>query len=487
MSERRTRPIVILVFSFFAVLLCVGMVAGGYWLGRRMVDSGQRAEGEATTAEMESEGRPAAVAPEETAPSEEEAPSVPAGEGQEEDATSGSSELEEPAVTPSEAAETPEPAAENATTDEAQATEEPEELIRRDVDFAGEDLDLLWEVWEIVQEDFDGQLPPEDELTYAVIRGLLESLDDEYTRFTPPEAAELVRERMEGTFEGIGAFVRENDEGLTEIVRPMDGQPADQAGLQSGDVVIGVDGESVTDRTLDEVIALIRGPEGTDVTLTIRREGVEPFDVTITRAFIEIPIVESEMLEEGVAYVHLTSFSANAEEQLAGALEELLAQNPEGLILDLRDNPGGFLDQSIAVADLFLPEGVVLYERSRTQDIDEVYRSETGGIAEEIPLVVLINQGSASASEIVAGAIRDQDRGVLIGETTFGKGSVQLTHTLSDGSELRVTIARWYLPSEQSIDGNGIAPDIEVETPEDLGGENDGQLQRAIEYLTNGE
>ena len=485
MTERKLRPAVIFLFAFFAVLLCVSMVAGGYWLGRRVVDRGERAAGAATTAEVEQEARPAAVAQEETATPAGASSSLPEAEEQSE---SEESEPQEPdAPTSGAQAVTPEPETENATTDEAQATEEPEEFIRREVDFTDEDLDLLWEVWQIVQEDFDGQLPPEDELTYALIRGLLESLDDQYTRFTPPEAAELVRERMEGTFEGIGAFVRENDEGLTEIVRPMDGQPADLAGLQAGDVVIAVDGESVTDRTLDEVIALIRGPQGTDVTLTIRREDVDPFDVTITRAFIEIPIVESEMLDEGIAYVHLTSFSANAEEQLAEAVEELLAQNPEGLILDLRDNPGGFLDQSIAVADLFLPEGVVLYERSQTQDLDEVYRSETGGLAEELPLVVLINAGSASASEIVAGAIRDQDRGILIGETTFGKGSVQLTHTLSDGSELRVTIARWYLPSNQSIDGNGIAPDIEVETPEDLGGEEDTQLQRAIEYLLNGE
>lgn len=482
MTERKLRPAVILLLFLFAVLLCASMVAGGYWLGRRVVDGGERAAGAATTAEVEQEARPAAVAPDGTATPAEASSVQPDVEGQTEGDLSDSE-----ATSPGAGEATPEPAAEDTTTEGAQATEEPEEFIRREVDFTEADLELLWEVWQIVQEDFDGQLPPEDELTYAVIHGLLESLDDEYTRFTPPEAAELVRERMEGTFEGIGAFVRENEEGLTEIVRPMDGQPADRAGLQAGDVVIAVDGESVTDRTLDEVIALIRGPEGTEVTLTIRREGVEPFDATITRAFIEIPIVESEMLEEGIAYVRLTSFSANAEEQLTQALEELLAQNPEGLILDLRDNPGGFLDQSIAVADLFLPEGVVLYERSRTQDIDEVYRSETGELAEGVPLVVLINAGSASASEIVAGAIRDHDRGVLIGETTFGKGSVQLTHTLSDSSELRVTIARWYLPSNQSIDGNGIAPDIEVETPEDLGGEDDGQLQRAIEYLLNGE
>ncbi|MDX1662729.1 MAG: S41 family peptidase, partial [Candidatus Promineifilaceae bacterium] len=188
-----------------------------------------------------------------------------------------------------------------------------------------------------------------------------------------------------------------------------------------------------------------------------------------------------------VAYIRLADFTRNAEDQLSETLEMMLAQNPQGLILDLRDNPGGFLDQSIAVADLFLDEGVVLYERSRTLGIDEVYSSRTGQLAEEIPLVVLVNAGSASAAEIVAGAVQDRERGVLIGETTFGKGSVQNLNTLSDGSELRVTIARWYTPDNVSIDQTGIIPDIEIETPADLGGEDDPQLERALEVLSTGE
>lgn len=304
----------------------------------------------------------------------------------------------------------------------------------------------------------------------------------------PPDVAQRAREDLLGSFEGIGAFVQETEEGVTEIARPIDGGPAEAAGLKAGDLIIGVDGESVLGQTLDEVVSRIRGPQGTDVTITIARPGLdEPFDVTITRQRIEIPIVESEMLDNNIAYVRLTSFSSNAEEQLTAAVQELLAQNPAGLILDLRDNPGGYLDQSVAVADLFLPEGVVLYERSSTYDIDEAYRSDTGDIAESIPMVVLVNVGSASASEIVAGAIQDNGRAILIGEVTFGKGSVQQTHTLSDGSELRVTIARWYTPNDKSISGEGITPDIEVPTPEDLGGENDTQLQRAIQYLLTGE
>jgi carboxyl-terminal processing protease len=239
--------------------------------------------------------------------------------------------------------------------------------------------------------------------------------------------------------------------------------------------------------SLDEIIALVKGPEGTEVTLTIVREEVEePFDLTVVRALIETPVVESEMLEDGVAYVRLSSFTSDAIEQLSEHVDTLLAEDPVGMILDLRDNRGGFLNQAVAVSDLFLPKGVVVIQRD-SSGVEEVFESDDGDIAEAIPLVVLVNAASASASEIVAGAIQDLDRGILIGELTFGKGSVQLSRTLSDGSELRVTIARWYTPDNSSIEHEGVLPDIELEPPEEYGTENDTQLQRAIQYLLDGE
>ncbi|MFL7871627.1 MAG: S41 family peptidase, partial [Anaerolineales bacterium] len=232
------------------------------------------------------------------------------------------------------------------------------------------------------------------------------------------------------------------------------------------------------------------GPEGESVSLTIVREGEqEPLEFTVVRAEFEVPVVETQLFEEDlgtIAYLRLSSFTRSADEEVTNALNTLLAQNPDGLILDLRDNGGGFLDQAVAVADRFLPEGVVLYERNDEGTVDETFRSLTGDLAEEIPLVVLVNAGSASASEIVAGAVKDNGRGTLIGETTFGKGSVQHVHTLSDGSELRVTIARWFTPDNRSISEEGVTPDIEVITPDDLGGEDDAQLQRAIDYLLEG-
>lgn len=350
-------------------------------------------------------------------------------------------------------------------------------------------FDIFFEAWDIIQQEYDGELPSNEVLLQAIMEGSIRALDDEFTRYVRPEVAARLREDMGGSVEGIGAFVRENEEGLIEIVRPISGQPAELAGLLPGDIIVGVDGESVIGVSLDEVLLKVRGPRGTSVTLTIMREDVEePIDFTIVRTRFEIPIIEMQMLPDNIAYVRLSEFNRNATERLLAALEELLAKNPRGIIFDLRDNPGGFLDQSIAVADLFLPNSVVLFERN-LQGLDQMFRADDGDIAETIPLVVLVNAGSASASEIVAGAIQDNGRALLIGETTFGKGSVQNVHQLSDGSELRVTIARWYTPANNTIDKEGITPDIEVESPQEftLGGEGDTQLERAIEYLLTGQ
>jgi carboxyl-terminal processing protease len=345
------------------------------------------------------------------------------------------------------------------------------------------DFEVFYEAWQIVDEQFDGDIPPNEDMLYSAIEGSLETLDDEFTRFVRPEVAARMREDAAGAVEGIGAFVRENEEGQFEIVRPIPGQPAEIAGLLPEDIVVAVNGESVAGLSFDEVILLVRGPRGTDVTITVLREG-EELDFTITRVRFEIPTVEYEMLEDNIAYIHLQEFNQTATDKLLAALDELLAQNPQALIFDLRDNPGGFLNQSVSVADLFLTENVVLFERNRN-GLDQTFSADDGDVGEGIPLVVLVNPGSASASEIVAGALQDHGRAILIGETTFGKGSVQQVHELSDGSEIRVTIARWYTPDNNSIDKEGIAPDIDV--PMEFDAEEDVQLQRAIEYILTGE
>ncbi|MCA9949502.1 MAG: S41 family peptidase [Anaerolineales bacterium] len=387
---------------------------------------------------------------------------------------------EESTMVPSEAAVPVEP------------TAVPTAVPQRLSEFDPEDLDFatFYEAWQLIGSDFDGEIPIDEELIQSAIAGSIETLGDDFTRYIKPDVAARLREDMSGSVSGIGAFVRETDEGLFEIVRPMDGQPADIAGLLPGDIVFEVDGESAFDLGFDEILLRVRGPEGSTVVIKVIREGeAEPLEFSIVRTEYEVPVVESEMLEKDgqqFAYVRLTTFNRNAETAVLAALAELLPQNPAGIIFDLRDNGGGFLDQSVSVADIFLPEGVVLYERNN-KGLEEVFQSDDGDVGESLPLVVLVNPGSASASEIVAGAIQDNQRGILIGETTFGKGSVQQVNTLSDGAELRVTIARWYTPANNSIDKAGITPDIEVESPLDLGGEDDTQLQRALEFLLNGE
>jgi len=368
------------------------------------------------------------------------------------------------------------------TTENVDQEDEQEITIPPDVD--EEEIELLLEVWEVIGEKFDGQFPTDEEVVYGAIQGSLELLDDQATRFIPEHVVEQLRQQTAGSYEGIGAFVEMNDDGYLEIVRPIEGQPADLAGLKSGDLITHVDGESVLGKTVDQITAAVKGPRGTEVLLTISRDS-ESFDVTIERKLIEIPIVEAEFLEEGIAYIRLSSFSAVADSQVDEELGELLDQDPAGLIFDLRDNPGGLLNQAVSVTDIFLSDGIILYERDSAGE-EKIFRAKSGQIGESIPMVVLVNEGSASASEILAGAIQDNERGILIGKQTLGKSSVQQSHLLSEGSELRVTIARWYTPENISIDKEGIIPDIEVDTPEEFFNENDTQLQRAIDYILNG-
>ncbi len=492
-TKRNTGPLFILA----AILFGLGMALLGFFAGSAFQD---RNVALPTLA-------PAVEVPETAGASELALAPTPAAEASAADLMSQPAAQAEASPT-LEATTAPEATATSAATAtaEATATSEPAasptpvptaepEVASPDGVSPLEDADLatLFEVWEVVADQFDGEVPPLEDVLSAAISGSLETLDDDYTRYAPPDVAERLRQDMEGSVEGIGAFVRENEDGWTEIVRPIDGQPADLAGLRAGDIILAVDGESVEGQSLDEVVLKVRGPRDTQVVLTIGREGEpEPLEFTIVRARYEVPIIESELIPPeqtgggAIGYIHLTEFNRNAEESTLEALQALLAEQPAGIILDLRDNPGGFLDQSVAVADIFLPDGVVLFERS-IRGLDEEFRSDDGDVGEQIPLVVLINPGSASASEIVAGALQDRERATVIGETSFGKGSVQLINTLTDGSELRVTTARWYTPDNRTIDKEGITPDIEVATPEDLGGDEDPQLQRAIEFLITGQ
>jgi carboxyl-terminal processing protease len=289
---------------------------------------------------------------------------------------------------------------------------------------------------------------------------------------------------LSGEYEGIGAWVDTDGKFLT-IVAPMPESPAEKAGIRAGDVVIAVDGEDMTGIDPSLVVQRVLGPQGTTVRLTIQREGVEkPFDVDVMRDSINIPSVESRMLENGIAYVQLQTFGEETTRDLKRALAQLMQQDPRGLILDLRGNGGGYLTTAVEVTSEFLGEGIVLTERFG-DGREEVYRARPGGLATEIPMVVLVDAGSASASEIVAGALQDLGRAQLVGETTYGKGSVQDWVPLkNDQGAVRVSIARWYTPMDRMINDAGLAPDVEILlTEEDILAERDLQLDKAIELL----
>lgn len=340
----------------------------------------------------------------------------------------------------------------------------------------------FWESWSLLHENYVDQPLDDVALMRGAIQGMLEATGDKHTSYMNPTEFEQANSSMEGEYEGIGAWVDTTGD-YVEIISPMKGSPAEAVGLHANDIVIAVNGEDQTGIPGDLVLKKILGPAGEEVTLTIQR-GEETLDFTITRAKISVPVVDYQMLEGNVAYVALYTFNDQSTTQLREALKELLSQNPKGLILDLRDNGGGYLVTAIEVASEFLPDGVVMYEEYG-DGTREVYEAKPGGLATEIPLVVLVNEGTASASEITAGAIQDRGRGQLVGVVTYGKGSVQnwIPLTTEKGG-VRITIARWLTPNGTQISDVGLTPDVIVEmTEEDLLAGKDPQLDAAVQLL----
>ena len=321
-------------------------------------------------------------------------------------------------------------------------------------------------------------------MLYGAARGMVASLGDPNTAFVDPIPAAIIDEDMTGYFEGIGATV-DMIEGQLILAEIIPNSPAVEAGLLARDIVLEVDDVSLAGKTTLEAVSLIRGPKGTVVRLLIQRQSVaEPFVVPVTRDRVELVTVETRMIEGDIAYLRLTEFNAVAQKQVQRGLKELLANEPEGLILDLRQNPGGYLQAAVDIASEFLPRGTLLLSEVSRDGEPREYTVRRAGVALDIPLVILVDGGSASSSEIVAGAIQDHGRGILLGTETFGKGSVQITHTLQDGSSLRITVAHWLLPNGRTLDGEGIIPDQVVEfTAADRESGNDPQIDGAVEYL----
>lgn len=341
---------------------------------------------------------------------------------------------------------------------------------------------LFWEAWDILQRDFYGDQPASQSRTYGAIQGLTQSYDDPYTRFVEPEPRQREREDLSGAFGGIGAWISVDEAG-NKVLDPMPDQPAEAAGILKGDLLIAVAGQPLDPAlSVDEVAALIRGPIGEPVELTVQRPDVaEPLVIAVVRQRIETPSVTWRVLEEApqIGYIAISQFTERTAEELDRAIEELSQQGANALILDLRHNGGGLLQSSIAVASRFLSDGVVLYER-RNSGEEQVYRVTSARRAPNWPMVILVDSATASASEIVAGALQDRGRATLLGEQTFGKGSVQLVYDLSDGSSVHVTVARWITPNGHEINGVGLTPEQLVPHEDD----RDAPLQEAIGALT---
>lgn len=346
---------------------------------------------------------------------------------------------------------------------------------------------VFWEAWGITQQNFvDPKALDPLRMTRGAIKGMLDSLGDPHTGYVDPQLYKFEQADLEGAFNGIGAQVGIQNRRLT-VIAPMEGSPAEKAGIRPGDLILQIDGKDTTGMSVAEAVSKIRGQRGTKVKLSLLHEGDKrPTEVEIVRDQIKLPSTSLKILPGNIGYVRLAFFSEKVKDELKPVLESLVKGQVDGLVLDLRNNPGGLLDETISVASQFIKQGVVAYQVDKDGKKTE-YPVRPGGIATDIPMVVLVNKGSASASEILAGAVQDSGRAVVIGEETFGKGSVNRFHELSDGSALYVTFARWLTPKGHLIEGKGLLPDIEVTmTDEDRQAGRDPQLDRALEYLKTG-
>ena len=346
-----------------------------------------------------------------------------------------------------------------------------------------EEFDSLSEVWTVIQDSYVNQSAIDNEkLAQGAIDGMLQALGDPYSSYY--DNYSTLEDYLQGSFEGIGATVSKESGQLT-VVSPIKGSPAEQAGIKAGDVILEIDGEPTNDLTVTEAVMKIRGPKETTVTLLIQHEGEStPVEMQIVRAEITEPSVDYKSLPNDIGYIQIAYFADHTVSEFQTALNDAIGNGSKGLSLDLRGNPGGYLDVVADIADEFLDGGVILYEATDSLEIIRDWTASPGGLAVDIPLVVLVDNSSASGSEVLAGALQDHGRAVIIGTQTFGKGSVDSTYELQDGSALYLTTARWLTPDKHAIEGVGITPDYVVEqSDEDTASDVDTQLNFAIEYI----
>lgn len=357
--------------------------------------------------------------------------------------------------------------------------------LNHDVDF-----DLFWNVWDMLQKKYVDQPILDTKLFYGALSGLVAGVGDPYTVFLDPKTAKDFSEELSGSFEGIGAEIGLRDNQIV-VIAPLKDTPAAKSGVEAGDAILAIDGVDTANMMLEEAVAAIRGEKDTTVTLTLRRAGKsEPFDIAIVRSTIIIQSVEFSMkasVDNGpldVAYIHITNFNEDTAHDFRLAVNEALKNNPRAVLLDLRNNPGGFLETAVEVASEWVSDGPIVIQQSASGE-KTPYPSKGYSSFKGVKTLVLVNGGSASASEIVAGALQDYELATIVGSKTFGKGSVQELDELRDGSALKITIAKWLTPDSRSIDQEGIAPDVLIEPEKDADPAVDTVLKKALEILDN--
>ncbi|HRY90889.1 MAG TPA: S41 family peptidase [Candidatus Gracilibacteria bacterium] len=348
------------------------------------------------------------------------------------------------------------------------------------------DMKVFWRVWRLLGEKYvDESSLDSQQMVYGAIKGMVGALNDPYTVYMDPSETKDFDENLAGQLEGIGAELTVRDQALV-VVSPLKDSPAEKAGLKPGDIVYKIDGKLTSEMTVFDAIMNIRGPKGTKVVLTIlRKEEKEPLEVGIVRDTVNVESVSMEEKKNKIFYISINQFNDNTFPAFQAKLNEMLLKDPKGLIIDLRNNGGGYLDIAVDIlSELIKGKKVAVTIKQKESSNDETLYVSGKPLVPDLPLVVLINNGSASASEILAGAVQDHKRGLILGEQSFGKGSVQEVDDLSDGSSIRITIAKWYTPSGKNIDKVGIKPDMEVELKEeDAKKDIDTQLEAAIKYL----
>jgi len=347
------------------------------------------------------------------------------------------------------------------------------------------DFSLFWETWNTLEDKYvDPEKLDTQELIYGAISGMLEALDDPYTIFMDPENSKIFSENISGKFEGVGMEIGIR-EGYLQVISPLEGTPAQKAGLRPGDRIIKVDGEETKNFTIEDAVGKIRGPKGSEVVLTIFREDWgETRDVSVVRSVIKIPSLKWEMKEDNIAHIRLYHFTQGSRADFRKAAIEILNSPAERIVLDMRNNPGGYLTVVQDIGGWFFDRGELIALEDFGEGETEEYKSEGSGQFSEYPVVCLINEGSASGAEILAGALRDNNNVSLIGKQSYGKGSVQELIALRNGSHVKVTIAKWLTPKGLSITDVGLTPDIEVElTEDDYNAGRDPQLEKAIEVV----